>query len=65
MPASRHRGWALAAMLRARLRVMLGGTKEHRSDPQLEVQVMARGTTEEDLEPRERRFAAPAGRAKP
>jgi hypothetical protein len=36
MPASRNRGLALAAMLRARLRVMLGGTKEHRSDPQLE-----------------------------
>jgi hypothetical protein len=38
MPASRNRGLALAAMLRARLRVMLGGTKEHRSDPQPEVQ---------------------------
>jgi steroid delta-isomerase-like uncharacterized protein len=55
MPASRNRGWALAAMPRARQRAMLREMKEHRANPQLEVQVMAQGTTEDDLKSRERK----------
>jgi hypothetical protein len=41
MPASRNRGWALAAMPGAPQRAMLREMKEHRANPQLEVQVMA------------------------
>jgi hypothetical protein len=44
LAASGNRGLALAVMPRARTRVILPGTREHRSTPKPEVQVMAQGT---------------------
>jgi steroid delta-isomerase-like uncharacterized protein len=54
MAASRHRGWALATMLRPRLGVMLGREQGAPLQSALEVQVMARAITD-NVEPRERR----------
>jgi ketosteroid isomerase-like protein len=47
MAASRHRGWALATMLRPRLGVMLGREQGAPLQSALEVQVMARAITGE------------------